>query len=219
MITVHHLNNSRSQRVLWLLEELGVPYELVKYERNPKTMLAPPELQKIHPLGKSPVVVDGKDTLAESGAIIEYLADQYGDGKFVPSKGSPDYIKCRYFMHYGEGSLMPLLLLRLVFSRVKSAPVPFFIKPITKKIAGQVEGDFIQPNLERHVAFLAGELQKSKWFAGEDLTIADIQMIYPMGALASRYPNVPKTISDWVARVQERPAFKRAEERGGKTEF
>ncbi len=219
MLTVHHLNNSRSQRVLWLLEELGTPYDLVKYERNKKTMLAPPELAKIHPLGKSPVVVDGGNVLAESGAIIEHLADQYGDGKFVPSKGSQDYIDCRYFMHYGEGSLMPLLLLRLIFNRIRTAPVPFFIKPITKRIVGQVEGDFIQPNLERHVAFLDQHLQKSVWFAGKELSIADIQMVYPMGALAARYPDVPKTISAWVARVQERPAFKRAEERGGKTEF
>lgn len=219
MLTVHHLNNSRSQRVLWLLEEIGVPYELVKYERDPKTMLAPPALQHIHPLGKSPVVVDGEAVIAESGAVIEYLADQYGNGKFVPSKGSQDYLKCRYYMHYGEGSLMPLLLLRLIFNRIKTARVPFFIKPITKKIAGQVEGDFIQPNLARHVTFLDGELQKSTWFAGNDLTIADIQMVYPMGALAARYPNVPKSIASWVERVQQRPAFKRAEERGGKTEF
>ncbi len=219
MLTVHHLNNSRSQRVLWLLEEIGVPYELVKYERDKHTMLAPPALQQIHPLGKSPVVVDGADVIAESGAIIEYLADQYGDGKFVPSKGSQDYLKCRYYMHYGEGSLMPLLLLRLIFNRIRTAPVPFFIKPITKKIVGQVEGTFIAPNLARHVAFLDGELAKSPWFAGKDLTIADIQMVYPMGALAARYPGVPASISDWVARVQARPAFKRAEERGGKTEF
>ena len=219
MLTVHHLNNSRSQRVLWLLEELGVPYELIKYERDPETSLAPPELQAIHPLGKSPVVTDDKDTIAESGAIIEYLVDQYGDGKLVPSRGSQDYLRCRYYMHYAEGSLMPLLLLKLIFGRVKTAKVPFFIKPITKKIANQVEGTFVDPNLARHVKFLDGELAKTKWFAGNDLTMADIQMIYPMEALATRYPDVPASIKDWVERAQSRPAFKRAEERGGKVDM
>jgi len=219
MLTVHHLNNSRSQRVLWLLEELGVPYEIVKYERDKKTMLAPPELAKIHPLGKSPVVTDGKDTVAESGAIIEYIADQYGDGKLLPSRGSQDYLRCRYYMHYAEGSLMPFLLMKLIFARVRSAPVPFFIKPITKKIANQVEGDFIHPNLERHVSFLDGELEKSTWFAGNDLTIADVQMLYPMEALAARWPGVTKRITEWVERVHARPAYMRAEERGGKNEM
>ena len=219
MLTVHHLNNSRSQRVLWLLEELGVPYDIVKYERDKKTMLAPPELAKIHPLGKSPVVTDGKDTVAESGAIIEYIVDQYGDGKLLPSRGSQDYLRCRYYMHYAEGSLMPFLLMKLIFARVRSAPVPFFIKPITKKIANQVEGDFIHPNLERHVAFLDGELEKSTWFAGNDLTIADIQMLYPMEALASRWPGVTKRITEWVERAHARPAYLRAEERGGKNEM
>ena len=219
MLTVHHLNNSRSQRVLWLLEELGVPYELVKYERDPKTMLAPPELQKIHPLGKSPVVTDGDDTIAESGAIVEYIADQYGDGKLLPSRGSQEYLKARYYMHYAEGSLMPLLLLRLIFGRVRSAKMPFFAKPVAKKIAGQVETTFIDPNLERHVRFIDGELAKSTWFAGEELTIADIQMIYPMEALAARYPNVPERIAAWVERAHVRPAYQRAEARGGKNEI
>jgi glutathione S-transferase len=218
MLTVHHLNNSRSQRVVWLLEELGVPYELVKYERDPKTMLAPPELQKIHPLGKSPVITDGEDTIAESGAIVEYIVDQYGDGKLLPSRGSQDYLRARYYMHYAEGSLMPLLLMKLIFGRVKTAPVPFFIKPITKKIANQVESTFTDPNLERHVKFLDGELAKSTWFAGNDLTIADIQMIYPMEALAARWPGATERIKAWVERVQARPAYKRAEERGGKSE-
>jgi len=218
MLTVHHLNNSRSQRVLWLLEELGVPYELVKYERDPKTMLAPPELQKIHPLGKSPVVTDGADTLAESGAILEYLVDQYGDGKLVPSRGSKDYLRCRYYMHYAEGSLMPFLLFKLVFGRIKTAKVPFFVRPIAKKIAAQVEDTFVDPNLARHVAFLDGELAKSKWFAGEDMTVADIQMLYPMEAIASRWPSAPARIKQWVERAHARPAYQRAEERGGKNE-
>ncbi len=218
MLTVHHLNNSRSQRVLWLLEELAVPYELVKYERDPKTMLGPPELQKIHPLGKSPVITDGKDTIAESGAIIEYIADQYGDGKLVPSRGSQEYLRCRYWMHYAEGSLMPFLLMKLIFSRVRSAPVPFFIEPIVKKIAGNVEDSFIHPNLERHVAFLDGELAKSEWFAGNELSIADIQMVYPVEAVAARWPGATPRIMAWVEKAHARPAYKRAEERGGKSE-
>jgi glutathione S-transferase len=218
MLTVHHLNNSRSQRVLWLLEELGTPYELVKYERDPKTMLAPPELMKVHPLGKSPVITDGSTTVAESGAIIEYIVDQYGDGKFTPSKGTPEYLRCRYYMHYAEGSLMPFLLMKLIFSRVRAAPVPFFIKPIVKKIAANVEDNFIHPNLERHAAFLEAELGKSKWFAGDDLTSADFQMLYPMEAIAARWPSAGPKIKDWVERAHARPAYKRAEEKGGPSE-
>lgn len=215
MLTVHHLNNSRSQRVLWLLEELGTPYEIVKYERDPKTMLAPPELMKVHPLGKSPVITDGGTTVAESGAIIEYIVDQYGDGKFTPSKGTPEYLRCRYYMHYAEGSLMPFLLMKLVFGRVRSAPVPFFIKPIVKKVAANVEDSFIHPNLERHTAFIEAELGKSKWFAGDDLTSADFQMLYPMEAIAARWPSAGPRIKDWVERAHARPAYKRAEEKGG----
>lgn len=218
MLTVHHLNNSRSQRVLWLLEEIGVPYELVKYERDPKTSLAPPELQKIHPLGKSPVVTDGKDVIAESGAILEYIVDQYGDGKLVPSRGSQDYLRCRYYMHYAEGSLMPFLLLRLITARVRSAKVPFFVKPIAKKIAANIDDGFVTPNLTRHIAFLDGELAKSQWFAGNDLTIADMQMLYPMLAIASRIPGVPARFKEWVARVEARPAYQRALEKGGPAE-
>lgn len=219
MLTVHHLNNSRSQRVLWLLEELAVPYELVKYERDPKTMLAPPELRKIHPLGKSPVVTDAGRTIAESGCILEYIVETYGEGRMMPARGSDAYWRAKYFTYYAEGSLMPFLLMKLVFSRVRAAPVPFFIRPITKKIAGQVEDSFIHPNLERAVAFLAGELGDQPWFAGDELSIADFQMLYPMEALAARWPNAPKRLADWVARARARPAFQRAEERGGKTEI
>jgi glutathione S-transferase len=219
MLTVHHLNNSRSQRVLWLLEELAVPYELVKYQRDPKNELAPPELQKIHPLGKSPVVTDGDDTVAESGAILEYIADKYGNGKLVPAKGTPEYLKARYFMHYAEGSLMPFLLMKLVFARVRTAKVPFFIKPITRKVADGVDGSFITPNLERHIAFLDGELAKSPWFAGDELTIADVQMLYPMQAIAARVAKSSPRFQEWVTRAEERPAYKRALERGGPLEM
>jgi len=218
MLTVHHLNNSRSQRVLWLLEELGEPYELVKYERDGKTMLAPESLQNIHPLGKSPVVSDGGTTIAESAVILEYIVENYGKGRMVPEAGTPEFWRNRYFMHYAEGSLMPYLLLRLIFGRVRTK-APFLVRPIAKAIAGTVEGAFIGPNLERHVAFLDGELAKSTWFAGDDLTIADIQMIFPMEAIAARVPNAPQRIKDWVARAHDRPAYKRALERGGPYEI
>lgn len=213
MLTVHHLNNSRSQRVLWLLEELDVPYEIVKYERDPKTMLAPPELQKIHPLGKSPVVTDGENTLAESAAILEYIAEKYGNGRLVPASGTPEYNRYRYYMHYAEGSLMPLLLVKLLMSRVRKAPA--LVRPIAKAIAGKLDGTFTNPNLARHIGFLARELERSPYFAGPELTVADIQMSFPMEAIAARVPDVPKVIADFVARIHERPAFKRALERGG----
>ncbi|HTR54543.1 MAG TPA: glutathione S-transferase [Kofleriaceae bacterium] len=214
MLAVHHLNNSRSQRVLWALEELGVPYELVKYERDPKTMLAPPELQKIHPLGKSPVITDDGVTLAESGAILEYLVEKYGDGRLIPARATPELLRYRYYLHYAEGSLMPLLLLRLVFSRVRTG-APFVVRPIAKAIARKVEKQFIAPNLARHVAFLDGELAKSPWFAGAELTAADIQMSFAMEAIAARYPNAPARVTDWVDRAHGRPAYQRALERGG----
>lgn len=213
MLTVHHLNNSRSQRVLWLLEEFGVQYELVKYERDPKTSLAPPELQKIHPLGKSPVVTDDGETIAESAVILEYLVEKYGNGRLVPAAGTPDYRRYRYFMHYAEGSLMPFLLMKLVTSKMRKAPA--LVRPIAKAIAGKVDSGFVDPNLARHVAFIDGELAKSTFFAGDELTAADIQMSFPMEAVAARYPNAPARITDYVKRIHDRPAFKRALERGG----
>ncbi len=213
MLTVHHLNRSRSQRVLWLLEELGVPYEIVKYERDTKTDLAPPELEKIHPLGKSPVITDGDVTIAESAAILEYIVETYGNGKLVPPEDTPNYRRYRYYMHYAEGSLMPFLLLRLITTKMRRTP--FIVRPIAKKIADTLEGKFVAPNLERHVAFLASELGKSDFFAGGELTAADIQMSFPMEALAARVPDVPAPIKAWVARIHDRPAFKQAIERGG----
>ncbi len=203
--------------MLWALEELEVPYEIVKYERDRKTMLAPPELETIHPLGKSPVVVDGGATLAESGAILEYLADTYGKGKFVPAAGTQAYRDCRYFMHYAEGSLMPYLLLKLIFGKIKTAKLPFFVKPIARKIAAKVSGDFIDPNLTRHVKFIGDHLAKHTWFAGEDITIADFQMIFAVEGVSSRAQDFtlsPK-LGEWVARCKARPAFQRALAKGG----
>ena len=220
MLTVHHLNNSRSQRVLWLLEELEVPYEIVKYERDPKTMLAPPSLQAIHPLGKSPVITDGDVTVAESGAIIEYIVEKYGKGRFVPAAGTQAYQDYRYFMHYAEGSLMPFLLLKLIFGKMKSAPMPFFVKPIARKIADTVSKQFVDPNLTRHLTFLADHLGKHAWFAGDEITAADIQMSFPLeGAVARAGSSVSSRLTDFVKKFQARPAYKRALEKGGPYEL
>jgi glutathione S-transferase len=221
MITVHHLNASRSQRVLWMLEELAVPYEVKKYERDSKTMLAPPELKLVHPLGKAPVVTDGERTLAESGAILEYLAETYGQGKFSPAHGTEARMRYNYWMHYAEGSAMPPLLLSLVAGRIKHAPVPFFVRPITKKIAGQLESAFIGPQIETHFDFVEAELCKSEWFVGEELTAADIQMSFPLEAAVERAgvgEKRPK-IRAFVERIQARPAYKRAIEKGGPFEI
>jgi glutathione S-transferase len=221
MITVHHLNNSRSQRVLWMLEELGLPYELVKYERDPKTMLAPESLRAIHPLGKSPVITDGSATLAESGAILEYLVETYGNGKLAPAAGTPAYRDYRYFMHYAEGSLMPLLLMKLIARRIATSPVPFFVRPITKKIARTLDQQFVAPNLTRHLKFLSDHLAKHPWFAGDELSAADVQMSFPCEAAAARAKDLGagKEIAEFVARIQARPAYRRAIEKGGPYEL
>jgi glutathione S-transferase len=220
VITVHHLENSRSQRVLWMLEELGVPYELVKYKRDPQTMLAPPALVAIHPLGKSPVITDDGKTYAESGAILEYLVEKYGNGRFAPAIGTPDRDRYRYFLHYAEGSLMPILLMRLVTGKIATAPMPFFVRPVAKKIARKLNDTFVGPNLTKHIGFLAGELASRPWLAGDELTAADIQMSYPLEALAARGGDqVPAAIRDFVAKLQARPAYQRALERGGPSEI
>jgi glutathione S-transferase len=221
MIVVHHLEASRSQRVLWALEELGLAYEVKRYARDPQTMLAPKELREVHPLGKSPVLTDGDRTLAESGAILEYLVDTYGNGRLVPSKGTPQYRDYRYFMHYAEGSLMPFLLLKLIFRKVATAPMPFFVKPIAKKIAGTVSGQFVDPNLKRHLAFLNDHLTKHAWFAGDELSAADIQMSFPVESAVARARDIADVgkLTDFVKRIKDRPAFQKAIERGGAYEL
>jgi glutathione S-transferase len=217
MIIVHHLNNSRSQRILWLLEELGLEYEIRKYQRDAKTMLAPPELRAVHPLGKSPVITDGANTVAESGAIIEYLLERYGNGKFVPAAGTPDKLRYTYFMHYAEGSAMTPLLMKLVFDRVESSPMPFFAKPIARGIAQKVKNTYILPQIAQHLAYLEAELAKSSWFAGPEFSGADIQISFVLEAAASRgglgdkYPK----LMDFLNRIHARPAYQRALERGG----
>ena len=214
-ITVHHLNNSRSQRVLWLLEELGLPYEVQRYQRDAKTSLAPPELRKVHPLGKSPVITDGGLTVAESGAILEYLVDKYGGGRLKPA-GEQELLHYRYFMHFAEGSAMPPLVMKLVFSKIKRAPMPFFVKPIAKGIADKVLRGFVQPNIDAQLKFLEGELTARPWFAGQEFSAADVQMSFAVEAAAARggMEGYPK-LKDFLDRIHARPAYKRALERGG----
>jgi glutathione S-transferase len=217
MIVVHHLENSRSQRVLWLLEELGVPYEVRRYARDPKTMLAPPELRQVHRLGKSPVITDGDLTLAESGAILEYLADRYGAGTLAPLLGMPERLRYSYWMHYAEGSLMPPLLLKLVFDQVEKADMPFFVKPVARGIAQRVRTTFIGPQIRTHLDYLEGELQGREWFVGRQLSAADVQLSFPIEAARARGgldESRPGLIA-WLARIHARPAYQRAVERGG----
>ena len=217
MLKVHHLNHSRSHRVLWMLEELGQPYELVLYERNKKTMLAPPSLKAVHPLGKSPVITDGAQTLAESAAILEYLVEKYGEGRFAPAPGTPEHLSYRYWMHYAEGSAMPPLLLKLIFDRVESSPMPFFVKPIAKKISSQVKGLFILPNIETHLDFQEASLAEHPWFGGPEFSAADIQMSYAVEAARSRggLNETRPRLMAFLAAIQSRPAYQRASARGG----
>ena len=217
MITLHHLNNSRSQRILWLLEELGVPYEIKRYQRDAKTMLAPPELRAIHPLGKSPVITDGDLTIAESGAIIEYLIDRYGQGRLIPAAGTPERLRFTYWLHFAEGSAMPPLLLKLVFDKVETSPMPFFIKPIAKGIASQVKTLFVAPRIAENLNYMEAELGKSTWFAGNEMTGADIQVSFVLEACAARgglNASRPHLMA-FLKRIHALPAYQRALERGG----
>jgi glutathione S-transferase len=216
MIVVHHLNNSRSQRILWLLEELGLDYEIKRYERDRKTMLAPPELKAVHPLGKSPVITDGDLVVAESGAIVEYLTAREA-GRLVPAAGTPARLRYTHFLHFAEGSMMSPLLMKLVFDKIESSPMPFFVKPIARGIAQKVKGSFVLPQIALHLGYLETELGKHAWFAGDEFSAADIQLSFPLEAAASRggldakYPN----LTAFLARIHARPAYRRALERGG----
>ena len=216
MITVHHLNNSRSQRVLWLLEELGLEYEVKRYQRDRQTMLAPPELRAVHPLGKSPVIVDGGVALAESGAIVEHLADRYGAGKLAPAFGSPERVRYLYWLHFAEGTAQPPLLLKLLFDRIKSKS-PFFVRPVARAIADKALTTFVLPNLGRNLDFMESELGKSEWFAGAQFSAADIQMSFPLEASRSRGGLDEKRprLMNFLEKIHARPAYRRAIERGG----
>lgn len=214
MLVVHHLENSRSQRILWFLEELGVKYEIKRYARDPKTKLAPPALKEIHPLGKSPVVTDGDETLAESGAIIETLAERYDpDGLWRPASGTPEALQCRYWMHYAEGTLMPLLVMTLIFSRVEKAPL--LVRPIAKAISAQVRKSYLGPNIEANMDFLESTLADRDWLLGAEPSIADIQMSFPMEAALLRGGSGRPRCAAYLQRMRERPAYQRALEKGG----
>jgi glutathione S-transferase len=217
MIVVHHLNNSRSQRVLWLLEELGLEYEVRRYQRNAKTMLAPPELRAVHPLGKSPVIEDAGQVLAESGAIVEYLAERYGEGRLVPPAGTPERLRYRYWLHFAEGTAQPPLLLKLLFDRLDKGPMPFFVRPVARAIAQRAKDTFIQPNIDRNLDFMERELAKSEWFAGAGFSAADVQMSFPLeaavvrGGLDAKRPR----LMGFLERIHVRPAYRRAIDKGG----
>lgn len=214
-IKVHHLERSRSHRVLWLLEELGVDYTLETYARDPKTMLGPPELKKVHPLGKSPLLEHDGRVFAESANILEHLVEAHG-GRFRPAPSTPEHERYRFFMHYAEGSLMPLMLLQLVLGRIEGAPVPFFLKPVTKSIAGKARSAFAQPQSELHLGYVNAELAKSTWLCGEELSAADIQMSFPLEAALSRVEgaSVPH-VRAFIERCRARPAYQTALEKGG----
>ena len=218
MLTVHHLNNSRSQRVLWLLEELELPYEIVHYQRDPRTMLAPASLRAVHPLGKSPVVTtDDGLTLAESGAIIETVIERYGHGRLAPAAGSPEAVRYRYWLHFAEGTAMSPLLMKLIFDRIETSRMPFFARPVAKAIAAKTKSAFINPNIASHLNYMEAELGRSEWFAGDAFTGADIQMSFVVegararGGLDAKRPK----LMAYLERIHARPAYKRALERGG----
>ena len=225
MITVHHLENSRSQRVLWLLEELGLPYEVKRYARNRKTLLAPPELKQVHALGKSPVITDhtaaGDITVAESGAIIEYLLDvhaaAHAQGLLRPAAGTPERRQFSYWLHFAEGSAMPYLVMKLVFDQVRNAPVPFFIKPVVKGVADKVTQSFLMPNITQQLDFIESTLAQQAWFAGAEFTAADVQMSYPLEAAAERVGlgSTHPHVTAWLQRIHARPAYQRALAQGG----
>ena len=217
MITVHHLENSRSQRVLWLLEELALPYEVKRYARNPKTMLAPPELAAVHPLGKSPVITDGDATVAESGAIIEFLLDNHDPkGRLRPPAGTPQRRRFTYWLHFAEGSAMPPLLMKLVFDQVRRK-APLLVRPVASAIARQVERGFYGPDIRRQLDFMESELAQRPWFAGEKFSAADIQMSFPLEAAATRggLGDAHPKLTDWLARIHARRAYRKALDVGG----
>ncbi len=217
MITVHHLENSRSQRILWLLEELDIPYEVKRYARDPETSLAPAELTAIHPLGKSPIITDGDTVVAESGAIIEYLVGKFGNGRLVPADGTPEKLAYTYFMHYAEGTFMPLMILSLIMGRIEAAPVPFFLKPVTRGIANKVREGYLNESIRRNLEFLESTLSGSAWFTGSEMTAADVQMSFAVEAAAVRtdlgsgFP----ALAGFLDTIRSRPAYQAALEKGG----
>ena len=223
MLTLHHLETSRSQRILWLLEELGLPYDLRRYQRDPLTRLAPPELKHLHPLGKSPVITDGELVVAESGAILEYLAECYGAqapaelAQLEPARGTPAHRQCRFWMHYAEGSLMNWLVMQLVFDTIPRQPMPFLVRPIARTLCATVQRKLIAPNVQTALAFMEAHLAQHRWFAGEHLTMADFQMSFAVEAVLSRASQAracPHLLA-YKERMTARPAYQRGLAKGG----
>ncbi len=210
MITVHFLNQSRAQRLLWLLEELGLEYEIKRYQRN-SAFLAPKELKNIHPLGKSPVIEDDGKVIAESGAIFEYLLETYGGGRLVPQAGTAERLRYSYWMHYTEGSAMPLLVMKLIFMKIPDR-VPFLIRPIARMICEGVQKTLINPQLRDHIALWEAELSRDGWFAGAEFTAADIMMSFPMENIGTRYPEAREStaIQRYLKAIAKRPAYQAA---------
>jgi glutathione S-transferase len=215
MITVHHLANSRSQRVLWLLEELALPYEIKRYERDPKTNLAPPELRAVHRLGKSPVITDGDRVIAETGAIVDYVITRLGGGRLMPARETDDYLRYVYFTHFAEGTLMPPLVTRLLLGTAAKR-APFFARPVARAIDRGVNKAYLGPLIEGALDLLEAELGKSDYFAGSELTGADIMLSFPLEAAGSRggIGDRPR-IAKWLAGIHARPAYKEALKKGG----
>jgi len=216
MITVHHLESSRSQRILWMLEELGLEYKIIEYQRDPDTSAAPESLKDIHPLGKAPIITDGEVTVAESGAIIEYLLDQYDTEQHLKPSGGQALLDYRYWLHFAEGSLMPLLVMKLVMMKVAKSPMPFFVKPIAKALSNKIQQKFIAPRIKPQMAMIEETLASRTWFTGEHFTAADVQMSFPLQASSSRidlsqYPNIGR----YIRQVEAREGYQQAIKKGG----
>lgn len=220
MLKIHHLNDSRSQRILWLLEELELNYEIIKYQRDKVTMLAPKELENIHPLGKSPVLEDGDLVVAESGAIVEYLLKKYGKGSLTYPEDLEQSVDHSYWLHFAEGTLMPPFLLKLVFDKINSS-VPFFMKPLTKAISSQVMKSFVGPNIKRNLSFINNRLEDRVFLLGDDVTGADIMMSFPLEAGLSRIEDQDSYIHirKYIDTIHARSAYKRALDRGGEYSY
>jgi glutathione S-transferase len=230
MITLHHLNNSRSQRIIWLLETLEVEYQIKSYQRDAITSLAPESLKKIHPLGKSPVITDGEKVIAESGLIIEYLAEQYGNTSATELNllgNENSHYNIKYWLHYSEGSLMPFMVMKLVFDKIKTAPMPFFIRPIAQIIINKALEAYPEPNIANNLKYIEQHLadaskKDQNYFCGEQLTAADFQMIFPLEAMVAQQKNMTKNFPNIVAyvkRIHALPAYQKALTAGGQYDY
>lgn len=220
MITLHALTQSRAYRIAWLLELLGLDYQVNLVARDPATSLAPAELRKLHPLGKSPLLQDGDLLLAESGAIVEYLLQRYGQNSGLkPEAGSADHPDYLFWLHYAEGSLMPLLVMSLLFRKIDERKMPFFAKPVARKITDGVRSSFLHPQLQLHLSFVEGKLAGRSWLLGERISGADVMMSFPLLAAAERSPQPWPNIRAYAERLKNEPAYRRAEEKLGKLQL